>query len=67
MKTNFLFKSKCFLVIVCFRQEKIESNAQKTQIIATLFPQYDFAKHIVGNKAEVKLLLNLYFLAILTP
>ena len=34
--------------------KKVE-NDDKIQIIATLFPQYDFAKHIVRDKAEVKL------------
>jgi len=29
----------------------------KLKITATLFPQYDFAKHIAGDKAEVTLLL----------
>ena len=31
----------------------------KLQIIATIFPQYDFAKHIVQDKAEVVMLLPL--------
>lgn len=44
--------------IFCFKQEPIIKKEGKIQIIATLFPQYDFAKHIVGNRAEVKLLLN---------
>ena len=35
-----------------------KSEDKKLQIVATLFPQYDFAKHMVGDKAEVKLLLN---------
>ncbi len=48
----------CTLIIMCFGQNEIEDDTNKIQIIATLFPQYDFAKHIVGEKAEVKLLLN---------
>ena len=48
----------CLVMIICFRQTKSEKNNEKIQIIATLFPQYDFAKHIVGDKAEVNLLLN---------
>ena len=48
----------CILLITCFSQNKVEKNNEKIQIIATLFPQYDFAKHIVGDKADVKLLLN---------
>ena len=48
----------CLLLITCFNQNEIKNSSDKIQIIATLFPQYDFAKHIVGDKAEVKLLLN---------
>lgn len=46
------------ICISCFKTEQITKQEGKIQIIATLFPQYDFAKHIVGDKAEVKLLLN---------
>ncbi len=46
------------LLIICFEQNKLEVHEEKIQIIATLFPQYDFAKQIVGDKADVKLLLN---------
>lgn len=45
-------------IIIFFRSDDIIKNTEKLQIVATLFPQYDFAKHIVGEKAEVKLLLN---------
>lgn len=45
-------------LIIVFKKEEVVKNEEKLQIIATLFPQYDFAKHIVGDKAEVKLLLN---------
>lgn len=48
----------CFLSIALFKQEDFVPKEDKIQIIATLFPQYDFAKHIVGDKADVKLLLN---------
>ena len=48
----------CSLFIILFKQEEIVKNDDKIQIIATLFPQYDFAKHIVRDKAEVKLLLS---------
>ena len=36
--------------------ETIDDN--KLYIVATLFPQYDFAKQIVGDKGEVKLLVE---------
>lgn len=48
----------CLFLIMCFHQTELKKDNEKIQIIATLFPQYDFAKHIVGDKAEVKLLLN---------
>ncbi len=35
----------------------INDNNQKIKIIATLFPQYDFARQIAGDKAEISLLL----------
>ncbi|QOX64960.1 zinc ABC transporter substrate-binding protein [Anoxybacterium hadale] len=34
-----------------------ETESHKPQVIATLFPQYDFAKQIAGDKADVILLL----------
>lgn len=45
-------------IIMCFKTESVIKNEDKLQITATLFPQYDFAKQIVGDKADVKLLLN---------
>lgn len=45
-------------IVAVFKTEITVKNPDKLQIIATLFPQYDFAKHIVGDKADVKLLLN---------
>lgn len=45
-------------IVMIFRTETTTRNTNKIQIVATLFPQYDFAKQIVGNKANVKLLLN---------
>lgn len=46
------------VIIACFKTESIVKDESKIQIVATLFPQYDFAKQIVGDKANVKLLLN---------
>jgi len=34
-----------------------DDNDGKLKIVATLFPQYDFARQIAGDKADVKLLL----------
>ncbi|MBQ6708673.1 MAG: zinc ABC transporter substrate-binding protein [Clostridia bacterium] len=33
------------------------TSSEKLSIVTTLFPQYDFCREIVGDKAEVKLLL----------
>lgn len=46
------------IIIVCFKKETVVKDEEKIQIVATLFPQYDFVKHIGGDKVEVKLLLN---------
>lgn len=34
-----------------------KNDSDKLQIVATLFPQYDFARQIAGEKAEITLLL----------
>lgn len=46
------------IIVMCFKTESVVKDEEKLQIVATLFPQYDFAKQIVKNKADVKLLLN---------
>lgn len=46
------------VIVICFKSESVIKDNSKLQIVATLFPQYDFAKQIVGDKAEVKLLLS---------
>ena len=38
-------------------QENKQTDSGKLQIITTLFPQYDFARQIAGDLAEVTLLL----------
>lgn len=47
------------IILVCtgcsFRQS--ESAVDKISVTASLFPQYDFAKQIAGDKADVSLLL----------
>lgn len=35
-----------------------ESDHDKLKIVATIFPQYDFARAIAGDKAEVKMLIT---------
>lgn len=46
------------VTVIFFRPETIKKDDRKIQIVATLFPQYDFAKQIVGDKAEVELLVG---------
>ena len=48
------------IITVFFKTQSVSKNDKdnKIQIVATLFPQYDFAKQIVGDKADVKLLLS---------
>jgi len=41
----------------CINNNSSTADDGKIKIIATLFPQYDFAKQIVGDKANVELLL----------
>lgn len=46
------------LIIIFKKDELTKDESKEIQIIATLFPQYDFAKHIVKDKADVKLLIK---------
>ena len=56
---SFLIMIVLMIVIVAtFKTKENIKDPNKIQIVATLFPHYDFAKHIAGDKAEVKLLLN---------
>ncbi len=56
---SFLMLIIIMLVVVSvFKTDTTVKSPDKLQIVATLFPQYDLAKHIVGDKANVKLLLN---------
>lgn len=50
-----LLSCVCFLSGCDFTGKK--SNGGKLKIMTTLFPQYDFAKQVAKDKAEVKLLL----------
>ena len=42
----------------CSEGEQNEEKSEKLSIVCTLFPQYDFTRQIVGDKAEVTLLLT---------
>ena len=57
-KLNVLF----FMLVVVLFAAACDTNNEKSDdskitIMTTLFPQYDFARQIVGDKCEVKLLL----------
>ncbi len=36
----------------------LQEKTEKIQIVATIFPLYDFAREIAGEDAEVKMLLK---------
>ena len=38
--------------------ENVKSDSDKISIVTTVFPSYDFARQIAGDKAEVHLLLK---------
>ncbi len=42
----------------CTKGEENPDNSGKLSIVCTLFPQYDFARTVAGDKAEVTLLLT---------
>lgn len=50
-----------FLLAGCASEKEVpavkDTKSDKLQIVATLFPQYDFARQIAGEKAEVTLIL----------
>lgn len=63
MKSNRIFISVIILVMItvsivgCNNKYEEDISSDNIKIIATLFPQYDFAREIVKDKGEVKLLL----------
>lgn len=64
MNVNKIFKRMLFImlsVLLCFTSAGCsigEKGSDKLQIVTTLFPQYDFAKQITGDNAQVTLLLK---------
>ncbi len=47
----------CLTPVSCQKSEKLPVTANKLKVVTTLFPLYDFAKHIGGEKVDVNLLL----------
>lgn len=54
--TIILMMGCVFSFSACSKDDK--DNNEKITIVTTLFPQYDFARQIAGDKAEVTMLLN---------
>jgi zinc transport system substrate-binding protein len=42
----------------CGNNNSVSENTDKLKIVATIFPYYDFAKNLAGDRAELKLLLS---------
>lgn len=66
MKKNFSFILLCLLSICMFsscstkkaNDVQFFDNDSKLKIVSTIFPYYDFAKQMTGDKADVKMLLS---------
>ena len=59
-KRTLLFFFSLFVVLAlasCARQEEKKPEMKRLVAVATLFPLYDFAKSVAGQRAEVTLLL----------
>ena len=54
----FLIIAAVFFFSACGTENASKTDKDKIDIIATLFPQYDFARAITGDKANVKMLLS---------
>ena len=53
-----IFTIICTMILSTVSCGKLDKKDGKLSIVTTLFPQYDFAKQIVGDKADVRLLLS---------
>ncbi len=51
-----LFAALC-IVCACQKKEAPRSQPQKLRVVTTLFPLYDFARNVGGDKVDVTLLL----------
>lgn len=47
-----------FLAMYFLKTDEVKKDDAKVQVVATIFPNYDFAKKIGGEKADVILLLD---------
>ena len=55
---SYIILTLCVIGIIKIFSNETENNDEKIQIIVTLFPEYDFAQKIGGDKVEILLLLN---------
>lgn len=47
----------CAVLAGCGRQEPEKEESEKISVVTTIFPYYDFARRIAGDRAEVELIL----------
>lgn len=47
-----------FVLSACNKTAKPEKTSGKLSIVTTIFPYYDFARQLAGNKADIRLLLS---------
>ncbi len=57
MKKTFLILSLAISLLLSGCAGSVPEDSGKITVVATLFPQYDFARQIGGDKVDVKLLL----------
>ncbi|WP_156956039.1 metal ABC transporter substrate-binding protein [Carnobacterium pleistocenium] len=53
-----LFSILLIVAVGCGNQEDAQPESNKLNVVTTFYPMYDFTKNIVGDKAEVTLLLE---------
>lgn len=63
-KIKLLIRSLCAMLLasvllpLCVGCRQSESDSGRLNIVATIFPQYDFARAIAGDNADIKMLLS---------
>lgn len=57
-RSGIILLALLFCAVLLAGCEQAETNDDRPVVVATLFPQYDFAKNIAGEYADVRLLLD---------
>ncbi|MBQ2686827.1 MAG: zinc ABC transporter substrate-binding protein, partial [Clostridia bacterium] len=60
-KTSILFCAICLIVLallVCACESAPKESDGKVKIVTTIFPEYDFARQIAGDRADVTMLID---------